>query len=298
MNTTDDSVLWNTRSAAPFIAVPGMADNKYSRGVLGVCTGSKTYPGAAVLSVEGAARTGIGMIRYIGPGRAQHLVLARRPETVTVAGKVQAWLVGSGMDAENRTHAESLRLHRALTSGCPVVIDAGALDLVTSATGAAVITPHARELATMLLAVGGATDNDLATFDRTRLDGLTVEISADPSEWAKRAADEFGVTVLLKGTITHVVTPADDRGARFHARVASPTAWLATAGTGDVLAGILGALLATHSEQILEEPELLGPLAATAALLHGLAAQNASGGGPITALDVAEALPATIASIL
>jgi len=288
MNATDNSVLWTTRNAAPFIAIPSPADTKYSRGVLGVATGSPAYPGAAVLSVEAAMRTGVGMVRFLGPGQARKLVLARRPEVVTVAGRVQAWLVGSGMDPLLRSHAESVRLQGALRSAEPLVIDAGALDLVALATGPVVITPHARELAVMLLERLGETD----------LERLVREISANPSAWAQKAADDLDVTVLLKGHTTHVATPGDDRGARFHARVVSPTTWLATAGTGDVLAGILGALVATHSEQVLAEPEFLGPLAATAALLHGSAADHASEGGPVVALDVARAVSFAVARIL
>jgi NAD(P)H-hydrate repair Nnr-like enzyme with NAD(P)H-hydrate dehydratase domain len=103
---------------------------------------------------------------------------------------------------------------------------------------------------------------------------------------------------VLKGNVTHVATPANVRGARFHAKIQSPTTWLATAGTGDVLAGILGALVATRSDKVLADPDLLGPLAASAAFLHGIAAERASGGGPIVAMDVAEALPASIAATL
>jgi NAD(P)H-hydrate repair Nnr-like enzyme with NAD(P)H-hydrate dehydratase domain len=288
MNATDTSVLWVTRNAAPFIAIPSQADTKYSRGVLGIATGSPTYPGAAVLGVEAALRTGVGMIRYLGPDRASDLVLARRPEVVTAPGRVNAWLIGSGMDAQLRVHEESLRLQVALTSGCPVVIDAGALDLVSTARGPAVITPHARELATMLIAVSGAKN----------VEALAADIASNSAVWALKAADHFNVTVLLKGHTTHIASPADERGARFHARVQAPTTWLATAGTGDVLAGILGALVATHADHILADPELLGPLAATAALLHGLAAEHVSQSGPLVALDVAQAASTAVTDIL
>ncbi|WP_316296213.1 NAD(P)H-hydrate dehydratase, partial [Clavibacter michiganensis] len=80
------------------IRLPRDDDDKYTRGVLGVRTGSDRYPGAAVLGVEAAARTGVGMIRYLGPAGASASVLARRPEVVTADGRVQAWLVGSSMD--------------------------------------------------------------------------------------------------------------------------------------------------------------------------------------------------------
>lgn len=293
MSSTPECALWDAVQASPFIAVPLDSDNKYSRGVLGVVTGSKHYPGAAILSVEAAHSTGVGMVRYHGPRRAANLVLARRPETVTVAGQVNAWLIGSGTTAETRGNKSFLRLQVACESGCPIVIDAGALDLVSSAKGCVVVTPHARELASLLLSRGSVSSRSF-----TSLGSLTVDISANPSSWSQAAADELGVTVLLKGNVTHVATPADERGTRFHARVVSPTTWLATAGTGDILAGILGALVATHAGEVRKNSALLGPLAATAALLHGLAADRASRGGPLAALDVAEALPLTIAGIL
>ena len=96
---------FTTPDAAAWIAEPSASDDKYSRGVLGVATGSDRYPGAAVLGVEAALRTGVGMVRYVGPSRATDLVLARRPEAVPGRGRVQAWLIGSGMDAADRDDA-------------------------------------------------------------------------------------------------------------------------------------------------------------------------------------------------
>jgi hydroxyethylthiazole kinase-like uncharacterized protein yjeF len=291
---TENVPVWGLRDAAKFIRVPSVTDDKYRHGVLGVVTGSKLYPGAAVLGVEAAHRTGIGLVRYLGPGSAQQLVLARRPEVVTVPGQVQAWLIGSGMDASQRTAPELARLRVALDSGQPVVVDAGALDLATSAAGPVVITPHARELARLLLAHAKA-DAALAlpTADEAALAAL---IAADPASWSERAADALGVVVLLKGNITHVSVPTSGSGSRFHVRIPAPTTWLATAGSGDVLAGILGALLATNA--VSDSLEHLAQLAATAAFLHGSAAELTSAGGPIAALDIAEAVPAAIVAIL
>jgi hydroxyethylthiazole kinase-like uncharacterized protein yjeF len=247
------------------IAVPGPDDDKYSRGVLGLVTGSARYPGAAVLGVEAALRTGVGMVRYLGPGRATRLVLQRRPEAVTAEGRVQAWVVGSGQDAENRDDA---LLGAALAQEVPVVIDSGALDRVRDAAGPAVLTPHAGELARLL------------GVDRT-------DVTADPDGTAVRAAREYGATVLLKGHVSRIAT-AD--GVRH--RVTAPTTWLATAGSGDALAGILGALLATHPDGDLAD------LAATACVLHGLAGARASGGGPFTILDLCAELPRVVASLV
>uniref|UniRef100_UPI002E261BB8 ADP-dependent NAD(P)H-hydrate dehydratase n=1 Tax=Agromyces humi TaxID=1766800 RepID=UPI002E261BB8 len=134
---------WTAADAAEWVAAPAPDDDKYSRGVLGVVTGSPDFPGAAVLGVEAAHRTGVGMVRYIGhrvPGRA---VLDRRPETVTVPGRVQAWLIGSGIDQDRRSFVLLGDLTHALAAHVPVVADAGALDLVGTHTAPTVITPLA-----------------------------------------------------------------------------------------------------------------------------------------------------------
>lgn len=264
--------------AAACVAVPGEHDDKYRRGVLGIVTGSAQYPGAAVLGVEAALRTGVGMVRYLGPARATDLVLQRRPEAVTEPGRVQAWLLGSGMPAAghdgDRDPATRERFHHALETGRPLVLDAGALDLAASTDAPTVITPHAGELARLL--------------------GVDVDVvRADPLASARRASSRFGVTVLLKGHTTHVVGVT---GEELLAR--SAPAWLATAGAGDALAGILGALIATHADAAVDDPALLGRLAAAAAVIHGLAAERASAGGPLTVLDLCAALGPTIAGLV
>jgi hydroxyethylthiazole kinase-like uncharacterized protein yjeF len=262
--------IFGPADAARFIAVPGPDDDKYSRGVVGFVTGSARYPGAAVLGVEAALRTGVGMVRYLGPGRPTRLVLQRRPEAVTFDGRVQAWVLGSGQDAgDSDDHADQL-LDAALGQGVPVILDGGALGRSARATGAVLLTPHAGELARLL-----DTDRDAILADR----GGAV----------RRAADSFGATVLLKGHETLVAAPGDPD----LLRVANAPTWLATAGAGDALAGILGALVATHTP----EPDLAG-LAATAAVLHGMAAERAGAGGPFTILDLCEALPAAVAALL
>jgi ADP-dependent NAD(P)H-hydrate dehydratase / NAD(P)H-hydrate epimerase len=279
-----DAQVWGEADAAEWIAVPGEASDKYSRGVLGVVTGSDRYPGAAVLGVEAAARTGAGMIRYLGAPRPAEEVLRRRPEAVTAGGRVQAWLIGSGMDAGARPSDDLLRLRAALADGTPLVVDAGALDLVGAATGPVVVTPHYRELAGML-AARADDDSDAVT---------AAEVAADPAAWAARAARSLGVTVLLKGHTTHISVPS---GLRF--TVSAGPAWLATAGSGDVLGGILGALLATHADAIASGGhETLAALAATAAWVHGRAGEIASDGGPIVALDIAETVPAVVRELL
>ncbi|MDP3208726.1 MAG: ADP/ATP-dependent (S)-NAD(P)H-hydrate dehydratase [Rhodoglobus sp.] len=261
---------WTAHDAAQHIAVPSVDDDKYSRGVLGVVTGSAQYPGAAVLSVEAALRTGVGMVRYLGPRRSSDFVLHRRPEAVTAPGRVQAWLLGSGMDPVDRDVAS---MDEALAQGLPTVLDGGALDLFDRTSGPVVITPHYRELARVL-----------------RTDPATV--AADPEFWAQSAADDLGVTVLLKGHTTFVA------GDGIAISVQSAPTWLATAGAGDALAGILGSLVATHATAVVDDPAELARLAATASLLHGLAAERASAGGPLTVLDLCARVPDVIAELL
>jgi hydroxyethylthiazole kinase-like uncharacterized protein yjeF len=270
---------WTAEDAGIWISAPIDSDDKYSRGVLGVVTGSDLYPGAAVLGVEAAVRTGVGMVRYVGAAHPTGLVLQRRPEVVTARGRVQAWLIGSGMDATARPEDDATRLRAALADEVPFVIDAGALDLAGSAAGPVIITPHFRELANALEGMPGAPTADA--------------IAADPRGWAVRASEMLQLTVLLKGHTTYI---ADPSGIRLS--VTAGPAWLATAGSGDVLGGVLGALVATHARAIAADRSALAMLAATAAFVHGRAGERASAGGPIAALDIAEAIPPVIAELL
>lgn len=260
------SELFTASDAATCIAVPTDADDKYSRGVLGFVTGSARYPGAAVLGVEAALRTGVGMVRYLGPGRATRLVLQRRPEVVTAEGRVQAWVLGSGWDTGRKADELTRMLLEPVLGGAePTVLDAGALGLWARLSGPRVLTPHAGELARLL---------------EVEVD----EVTADRDAAVRRAVELTGATVLLKGAETLVAAPGTGL-----VRVRNATPWLATAGAGDALAGILGALLATHADT-----EDLVPLAAAAAWIHGEAARRASDGGPFTVLDLCAALPGVV----
>ena len=222
--TIDDAALWLHR--------PTSTDDKYSRGVLGVATGSERYPGAAVLGVEAAVRTGVGMVRYVGPDAVGTLVLQRRPEIVRGSGRVQAWLIGSGVDGEEPGAERTADFAHALDDGVPVVVDAGALGAVASGVdGLAVLTPHAGELRRLLEATGTSVEAE--------------DIAGDRDRWARHAADATGAVVLLKGSRTVVAEPG---GAVLRLPVASP--WLSTAGSGDVLAGVLGAVVASTADRI------------------------------------------------
>lgn len=269
---------WGAAETSAYVRGPAASDDKYSRGVVGLRTGSAQYPGAAVLGVEAAWRAGAGFVRYAGPDSAARLVLARRPETVVGADaetRVGAWVIGSGTDAQNRSDDETATLRRILAGQTPVVVDAGALDLAPGATAPVVVTPHAGELARLRAALG------LAAPGTDRLTEL------------REVARVLGATVLLKGADTLI---AASEGPVLH--VPAQTHWLATAGTGDVLAGVLGVLLAAN-------PTASPPAcAAAAAWLHGRAAQIAAGAGegvpghPIVALDVAEALPFAVGEVI
>ncbi|MGN7968573.1 ADP-dependent NAD(P)H-hydrate dehydratase [Microbacterium sp. 22296] len=275
---------WSGPDAARALRRPTADDDKYSRGVVGMRTGSTRYPGAAVLGVEAAWRTGTGMVRYLGPARAQDLVLQRRPETVTADGRVQAWVIGSGTDATERAATETAALRGILGGDVPVVVDAGALDLVPGATASVIVTPHARELTRLRRALGLS---DLSTTDDDARERAALE-----------TADAFGGVVLLKGAATIVAAAGG-----WSRRVSTGTPWLATAGTGDVLGGVLGAVTAGSVADGRTDVEQLAACAATAAWLHGRAGMVASlahgdGGGPIAALDVADALPGVVAALL
>ncbi|GAB3492397.1 NAD(P)H-hydrate dehydratase [Nocardiopsis coralliicola] len=260
---------------AALLPRPAREDNKYRRGVLGVAAGSAAYPGAAVLAVGGALRTGVGMVRPTGSEEVRARVLDHWPEAVVSAPdpglRVAAWAVGPGRG----TDAEAAReLAELLAVDVPVLVDADATALVAreprlvqDRAAPTLLTPHAGELARLL---PGA---ERADIERRRL------------AQAERAADVYGCTVLLKGSTTVVAEPGRPAGA-----VLTGTPLLATAGSGDVLTGAAGALLSAG----LRPREA----ALAAAHLHGLAARTAHSGAPISATDLLPALPAAIKSVL
>lgn len=271
---------WTRSDTAHLLRVPTSSDDKYSRGVVALRTGSAAYPGAAVLGTEAAWRTGAGFVRYVGEERAADAVLARRPETVVGAdigrSRVDAWVIGSGTDAAARTENETAALREILAGSAAVVVDAGALDLAPRSRGPILVTPHAREFTALRTALR------LPDFADSHRAEAAVEVAA-----------ALGGTVLLKGARTLV---ADADGGVIE--VSAGTGWLATAGTGDVLAGILGALLAANPAAPIAE------VGAAGAWLHGYAGRLAAGaaegypGHPIVALDVAQAVPQAIADLL
>ncbi|HEX4685164.1 MAG TPA: NAD(P)H-hydrate epimerase [Nocardioides sp.] len=250
---------FQSSDVSDLLPAPGGDAQKYTRGVVGIRAGSQRYPGAGVLSTAGASTGLVGMVRYAGG--APEAVLAAHPEVVVGAGRVQAWVVGSGGDADARE-----ALAAARSDGVPMVVDADALQHLKAPVDRPVLlTPHAGELAAMLGVERG-------------------EIEAEQLSFVRRAAKEYAATVLLKGEHTLVAEP--DGCVRV---TTSGTPWLATAGAGDVLGGLCGALLAAG----------LTPFDAGAvgSWLHGAAATYASHGGPITAPAVARSIPHVVAAL-
>ncbi len=233
--------------------VPGPHDDKYTQGVTGVLAGSSTYPGAAVLCTGAAVAATSGMVRYAGGAHTE--VLAHWPEVIAsptpaAAGRVQAWVVGPGLGTDD-TGAAALWF--ALETDLPVLVDADGLtmlaahpELVVSRNAPTVLTPHAGEFARL----AGAPPGD----DRVGA--------------CRKLADAFGATVLLKGNVTVVADP----GGPVYLNPAGQS-WAATAGSGDVLSGMIGALLAAGLPT--------AEAAAAAAFVHARAAAlSAADPGP------------------
>lgn len=264
---------------------PSPNDHKYKRGVVGLYTGSLAYPGAAVLGVGAALRTGAGLVRYVGPRRCQDLVLNRYPEALVQDGKTDVWVVGSGLPILNPNDAQDVRvawMHARLTENVPLLLDAGALSFARSLThrrACTILTPHAGELATLLHC-------------------SAAEIHSDPVASAQHASRITSAYVVLKG---HTTTIAAPDGSVLQAT--SPTTWLATGGTGDALAGLLGTLLAQNHSHLDDRTNILNILH-TGCTLHAAAAQRASerylpnADGPITVLDLIDHIPTVIAQWL
>ncbi|CAL9299287.1 NAD(P)H-hydrate dehydratase [Streptomyces sp. SudanB182_2057] len=260
-----DAVLQALQHAdvARLLPTPAAESDKYRRGVVGIAAGSARYPGAAVLAVSGALRGGAGAVRYVGP--AGDAVLARFPETLVSdagpakAGRVQAWVTGPGAGDDAATVAE------VLATDVPVLLDADGLrladrDTVRGRTAPTLMTPHAGEAAALL--------------------GVRrEEVEAARLAAVRELAAAYRATVLLKGSTTLVAGP-DGGPVRVNP---TGTPWLATAGSGDVLSGLAGSLLAAG----------LDPLDAgsVAAYLHGLAGRFAARDAPAGAHDVATRIP-------
>lgn len=253
--------------------------SKYRRGVVGVVAGGPDYTGAAVLSVGGALAAGVGMVRYAGPSHAAEMVRQAWPEVVVTevdpgdgdavlaAGRVQAWVLGPGVGTGDDARAV---LAAVLGSDVPVLVDADGLtvlgrepDLLAGRGADTLLTPHEGEFARLT----GA-DPDATAADRVGA--------------ARAAAADLGATVLLKGSTTVV---ADPEGAVRIVTTGTPA--LATAGSGDVLSGAAGAMLAAGRSAL--------DAGAVAAHLHGLAGRCAP--EPVSSSALWRSWPAAVAQV-
>ena len=248
---------------------PGPTDDKYSQGVVGVAAGSDVYPGAAVLATGAAVLATSGMVRFGGsaaPGVRADWVEVITSATVEEAGRTQAWAVGPGIGTDD---AGRDVLAAAIAKDVPLVIDADGITLLahhdelrSAIRGRPVVlTPHAGEFA--------------------RIAG---DVGPDRIAATRRAAAELDVTVLLKGNATVVADP--DGRVLVHP---STSSWAATAGSGDVLTGITGALLAAGLP-----PWWAG---GCAAFVHARAAEIAADGVPTPASRIQASIPAAIRSL-
>ena len=318
---------------------PGADDHKYTRGVVGLWAGSETYPGAAVLAASGAVLAGAGMVRLTAPRRVEDLVLATRPEVVPAAGRSQALVLGPGVDPADTVRADELRevlrptlapardsgggrvadgartgeeasdgATGAVPAGAPAVVDAGALSILTElldeglrCTPRHVLTPHAGEAAALLTALA-----DSGTPEETARQWNRERVEAHPANAVREICRLSGATVLLKGATTLIAAPHHPL-----VSVDSGPGWMATAGSGDVLAGVLGAVLAGAAARWEREAAraatgadsaqgVLVDSVAAGVRLHALAGAYAAampgagvvgaGGHPVAALDIAAAL--------
>ena len=247
--------------------------HKYSRGVVGILAGSEEYPGAGVLTTTSAVNCGVGMVRSLGSQMVAEYVIGLHAEVVTASGRMNAVVMGPGNPEDEYVHA---CVDALANTNVPVVLDAGALDMVGRAESVkgtwlaerpVVLTPHAGELARLLSRLLG----EIITSSR---------INADPIGWAQRAAQSSGCIVLLKGHQTVIAAPDG-----FCVLPEVGPASLATAGSGDVLAGIIGALVATFHAKHQHEPALpereLAHIVGLSVLVHNAAGRRAVNAGAL-----------------
>ncbi len=267
--------LFDDEDARDFFDGPAQHDNKYSRGVVGVVAGAE-YPGAGLLAVRAARWGGAGMVRQVGAEFTEELATVVHHPKLTKKIEADAWVVGPGL-GERAADA----LEKLLATSAPLVIDADALNALSrdkdlrkslrKRKALSVLTPH-----------GGEAKRLAAGFD--------VEWSDQPAELARRLAHVSNAVVYLKGSVGVVATPAGDVYVTHRT-----TEHLATAGSGDVLAGLLGSLLATEAPL---NANAMAHCVAAAIIVHSRAAELvAFDGGPVIASDIEENLPAAIADL-
>ncbi len=319
--------FYDGTGSSRFVQAPAFDDDKYARGVVGLVAGSDTYPGAGLLATRGALASGVGMVRLNSTRRVQDLVLCAEPGVVTVGGRIQAALIGPGLDEDRREDALELAQFCG-QSGVPLVIDAWGLDLIpeladTINPETTVLTPHHGEAARLLTRLGTPTKRD--------------EVAAAPLSYANLLHDATGCHVVLKGPVTIVrsfeyadmlrdqallasfidpeldfpdLESMEDSVTRCDSTLVAPTttSWAGVAGSGDVLAGLIAGILArpVRDEHALPgpngQPQAVTPERLVSAVwLHGRAAKLATdeynGRAPIQARDIADAIPEVLAAL-
>lgn len=318
----------NDAALARYLLKPEADSHKYSRGVVRIIAGSQRFPGAGLLCVAGASHSGVGMIRLNAPERVENLVLAAHPQIVpdgpVLTGACDALVLGPGLDAQ-KADWEALA---QLLENTPAVIDASALEPVCALVKEGklrlrahhILTPHDGELARCLNLFAGTNTGEIAGKLADKADKPLGKFASQTSpalqrriQGAQQLAALTGACVLAKGNRTVVV----DAKAQVHTLPAA-TPWLATAGSGDVLAGLMGGLLALnvragagHVDTTVASAAALAPeIAQLAARLHALAGQLAAEAAgpkttyatgpksasavvahPITAPEIAAAIP-------
>lgn len=291
---------------ARYLLKPEADSHKYSRGVVRIIAGSQRFPGAGLLCVAGASHSGVGMIRLNAPERVENLVLAAHPQIVpdgpALTGACDALVLGPGLDAQ-KADWEALA---QLLENTPAVIDASALEPVCALVKEGklrlrahhILTPHDGELARCLNLFAG-TDTDKTAGENAekladKADKPLGKFASETSptlqrriQGAQQLAALTGACVLAKGNRTVVV----DAEAQVYLLPAA-TPWLATAGSGDVLAGLMGGLLALNvragagsgggvdaqgrGATVASAAALAPEIAQLAARLHALAGQLAA----------------------
>ena len=274
---------------ADVVPEPAADDYKYSRGVAGVAAGSRRYRGAALMATAGARLGGVGMVHFLdrSDGVAATVIdhfwdVVTSTDTPAATSRVTAWSVGPGL---GEGPADTATVESVLAAGTPVVVDAAGIRALTHPTTRAalerrysaglttVLTPHEGEFAALGYDCGSGSAQD-------RLGS------------ALRAARELHAVIVLKGPGTIVASPS---GAAYIDTRGGPE--LGTAGSGDVLSGLIGSLLAAHAAHGVLHDDDAALVAAAGVAIHGSAGVIAGRGGrPVTAMDVIDALPDAIAS--
>ncbi|CAB5075920.1 unannotated protein [freshwater metagenome] len=229
-----------------------VSDHKYRRGVLGVIAGSETFPGAGVLSIRAALALGIGMIRT-----ESREFFSEVPEVVTAAGKIDALIAGPGLRSLSKIQEQAVEDH--LATGGIVLLDAGAIPFLeqisTEHRQNILITPHHGEFA-------------------THFPDFSAKLQSSPLDCARSFVGAYGCNLLLKGPRTLIVSPDEIPVVNMRGSAA-----LATAGSGDVLAGIIGNLMARTGS--------IRNSAIAGAYIHGKAGESLTAG----ASELIEILP-------